>query len=262
MEVKGPNLVKGVRLDGLRVLGNPENFALHYFNEGADEIFFQDVVASLYQQNTLLDILKKVANNILIPITAGGGIKNIEDIENFLSAGADRVAINSAIVNDFSFFKKAVKKFGVSNIVVSIETIKIKNKYMISVKSGREFTGIELNYWLNKINSVAPVEIFLTSIDRDGTGKGYDLDLVEYLKKITNSLVLIGGASNLSDIANMLKKNNNINGLGLSSALHYDTLTYKKLKYDDAGNTEFLKYNVHLIYRYIIYSFIKCKNHT
>ena len=83
LEVKGPNLVKGVRLDGLRVLGNPESFALHYFKEGADEIFFQDVVASLYQQNTLLSILNKVAGNILIPITAGGGVKDIRDIENF-----------------------------------------------------------------------------------------------------------------------------------------------------------------------------------
>ena len=109
LEVKGPNLVKGIKLDGLRVLGNPENFALHYYKEGADEIFFQDVVASLYQQNTLLSILKKVANNILIPITAGGGVKSLNDIENFLNAGADRVSINSAVVSNFSFLKSPLK---------------------------------------------------------------------------------------------------------------------------------------------------------
>ena len=183
LEVKGPNLVKGIKLDGLRVLGNPENFALHYYKEGADEIFFQDVVASLYQQNTLLSILKKVANNILIPITAGGGVKSLNDIENFLNAGADRVSINSAVVSNFSFFKESIKKFGVSNIVVSVETVKVKNKYMVTINSGREFTGIELNDWIKKINSVAPVEIFLTSVDMDGTGKGYDKNMINYLVK-------------------------------------------------------------------------------
>ena len=261
LEVKGPNLVKGIKLDGLRVLGNPENFALHYFNEGADEIFFQDVVASLYQQNTLLSILKKVANNILIPITAGGGVKSLNDIENFLNAGADRVSINSAVVSNFSFFKESIKKFGVSNIVVSVETVKVKNKYMVTINSGREFTGIELNDWIKKINSVAPVEIFLTSVDMDGTGKGYDKNMINYLSGVRNSIVLIGGASNLKDIAEILKHNKQINGVGISSALHYDTISHKKLKFDDSGNTEFLKYNIHKPKNLVTFSLKKIKSY-
>ncbi len=261
LEVKGPNLVKGIKLDGLRVLGNPENFALHYFNEGADEIFFQDVVASLYQQNTLLSILKKVANNILIPITAGGGVKTLSDIQNFLNAGADRVSINSAIVSDFSFFKESIKKFGVSNIVVSVEAVKIKEKYMITIKSGREFTGIELNDWIKKINSVAPVEIFLTSVDMDGTGRGYDINMVSYLRNVKNSIVLVGGASNLREIAEIIKKNKYINGIGIGSALHYDTISHKKLKFDDTGNTEFLKHNIHKPKNLVTFSLKKIKSY-
>lgn len=245
LEVKGLNLVKGIRLDGLRVLGNPEEFANEYSKEGADEIYFQDVVASLYNQTTLYDILNKVSKKSFVPITAGGGVKNINDIELFLKSGADRVAINSSLFKNFSLLKNAILKFGIANIVVSIEVVNNNNNYIVTSNSGREYSGIKLADWIKKINSVALVEFFITCVDRDGTGKNFDEKLINELKKFKNSFIIIGGISNLNFLANSLKKNSFISGIGIASSLHYNKILKKKLKYDDYGNTQFLKFNVH-----------------
>ena len=245
LEVKGTNLVKGIRLDGLRVLGNPQEFANEYSKEGADEIYFQDIVASLYNQTTLHDILNKVSKKTFLPITAGGGVKNIGDIELFLKSGADRVAINSSLFKNFSFLKNAILKFGISNIVVSIEVVNDGNNYIVTFNSGREYSGIKLSNWIKKINSVALVEIFITCVDKDGTGNNLDEELISELKKFKNSFIVIGGVSNLNCLANTLKKNSFLSGIGIASSLHYDKIIKKKLIYDDYGNTQFLKFNIH-----------------
>ncbi len=124
LDIKGPNLVKGIHLEGLRVLGNPEDFAKYYYEQGADELIYQDVVASLYERNSLSDIITQTAKNIFIPLTVGGGIRTIEDITKALRAGADKVAINTAAVRNPDFIRQASKKFGSSTIVAAIECIK------------------------------------------------------------------------------------------------------------------------------------------
>ena len=123
LDIKGPNLVKGIHLEGLRVLGQPHDFARYYYENGADELFFQDVVASLYGRNSMSEIIQKTANEIFIPLTVGGGIRNIEDINNVLRCGADKVALNTAVIGNKDFVRQASEKFGSSTIVVAIEII-------------------------------------------------------------------------------------------------------------------------------------------
>jgi len=124
LDIKGPNLVKGVHLEGLRVLGRPEEFARHYYENGADELIYMDVVASLYGRNSLVDIVTRTAQQIFIPLTVGGGIRSVEDIRQVLRAGADKVAINTAAVRRPELITEAAHVFGSSTIVVSIEAIK------------------------------------------------------------------------------------------------------------------------------------------
>ena len=124
LDIKGPNLVKGIHLEGLRVLGKPEDFAKYYYEQGADELFYQDVVASLYERNSLKDIISRTAKEIFIPLTVGGGIRTIDDIRNVLRAGADKVCINTAAIKNPDFIRQASRVFGTSTIVISIEVIK------------------------------------------------------------------------------------------------------------------------------------------
>ena len=127
LDIKGSNLVKGIQLEGLRILGKPEEFARHYYEQGADELLYMDIVASLYGRNSLLDIISKTSKEIFIPLTVGGGLRTIEDISDALNAGADKVALNTAVINEPELIRKASRKFGSSIIVVSIEAKKIND---------------------------------------------------------------------------------------------------------------------------------------
>ena len=127
LDIKGSNLVKGIHLEGLRVLGSPEDFAMEYYKSGADELIYQDVVASLYQRNSLLDQISKINKKIFIPLIVGGGIRSINDIKKILKAGADKIVINTAAVKNPKFITDAARIFGSSTIVVAIEVIREKN---------------------------------------------------------------------------------------------------------------------------------------
>src|SRR5688500_18295799 len=143
LDIKGPNLVKGIHLEGLRVLGKPEVAAKFYYENGADELIFQDTVASLYERNSLHEIISRTAKEIFIPLTVGGGIRTIDDIRSVLRAGADKVAINTAAIKNPAFITEASRMFGSSTIVVAIEAIRQSNgSYLAYVDNGREFTGV------------------------------------------------------------------------------------------------------------------------
>ena len=243
LDIKGADLVKGIHLEGLRVLGSPELFAQYYYENGADEIFFQDVVASLFERNSLHQIISKTAQNIFIPITVGGGIRNLDDIGSVLRAGADKVSLNTAAIRNPSLIKEAVLYYGSSTIVVSIETIKQKNgEYLAFIDNGREHTGIEVLEWVKKIQDMGAGEIVLTSVDRDGTGEGFDIDLLKKVNKaVSVPLIVHGGASSLSNILEVI--NHGANAIALGSILHYETIgqlsdvhSYNK----EQGNRSFL----------------------
>ncbi|PSK94449.1 imidazole glycerol phosphate synthase subunit HisF [Taibaiella chishuiensis] len=225
LDIKGPNLVKGIHLEGLRVLGNPEDFAKYYYEQGADELIYQDVVASLFERNSLSDIITQTAKNIFIPLTVGGGIRTIEDITKVLRAGADKVAINTAAVRNPDFIRQASKKFGSSTIVAAIECIKQPDgKYLAFVDNGREETGIEALSWAQRVEELGAGEILLTSVDRDGTGLGYDVALTRMIAaQVSVPVIAHGGAGSINHFSDVVSEGK-ADAIAVASVIHYDAL--------------------------------------
>ncbi len=226
LDIKGPNLVKGIHLEGLRVLGKPENFAKYYYEHGADELIFQDVVASLYERNSLHEIISRTAKNMFIPLTVGGGLRNIEDIKQVLRSGADKVSLNTAVIRDPNFIKEASHKFGSSTIVVAIEAIKQPDgRYFAFIDNGREETGIEIVNWAKRVEELGAGEIMISSVDKEGTGEGFDIELI---KKISTAVcipvIAHGGASDLNNIKHAIM-DGGANALAIASIFHYAALT-------------------------------------
>jgi cyclase len=243
LDIKGPNLVKGIHLEGLRVLGKPSEFAKYYYNQGADEIIFMDVVASLYERNSLEEMISETAKSIFIPITVGGGIRTLADIKLMLRSGADKVCINTAAIRNPNFIKEASREFGSSTIVVAIEAIKNKeNSYYSFIDNGREFTGLEVKEWVMKAEELGCGEIIITSVDREGTGRGFDIDLISLIANAVSIPVIAhGGAGSKEDIESLLDSNI-VDSVALASILHYDAMGHlsHSVNQNLEGNFDFL----------------------
>lgn len=244
LDIKGPNLVKGIHLEGLRVLGKPEKFACYYYESGADELIYMDAVASLYGRNSLVDIIKKTSKEIFIPLTVGGGLRTLEDIRTVLRAGADKVSINTAAIKRPELIKEASKKFGSSTILVSIEAIrKMDGSYEAYTDNGRESTGLDVFEWALRLVELGVGEIMITSIDREGTGKGFDLELT---KKIAESVpvpvIVCGGAGTIRHIYDVIAEGS-ADAVSIASILHYNFVKQNKVEDDFSteGNIEYLK---------------------
>ena len=243
LDIKGPNLVKGIHLEGLRVLGKPADFAKYYYENGADELIFMDVVASLYERNSLHDIISETAKQKFIPITVGGGLRTISDIKEVLRVGADKVCLNTAVIKDPELIRKASRKFGSSTIVVAIEAIKEENgKYLAYTDNGREYTGVDVFEWAQKVDELGAGEIVITSVDREGTGQGFDLDLISKISKLVSIPVIAhGGAGKKQDVVDLIKQDS-ANAVMSSSLFHYHFIKENESKASSKeGNVEFLK---------------------
>jgi len=236
--------VKGIHLEGLRVLGVPEDFALHYYNNGADELIYQDCVASLYNRNSLLETVSRTAKSIFIPLTVGGGLRTLDDIYNVLRAGADKVSINTSAINNPDFIDSAANTFGSSTIVIAIEAIRQPDgKYMAYTDNGREYTGKEVLEWAKEAESRGAGEILLTSIDNEGTGNGFDNNLVELLMSSIHIPVIVhGGASNSNHISKIVN-DFQVDAVAIASMFHYSLIADDDFVSSSIqeGNTQFLK---------------------
>lgn len=245
LDIKGPNLVKGIHLEGLRVLGKPEVFAKYYYETGVDELFYQDVVASLYERNSLKEIITRTAKEIFIPLTVGGGIRTIDDITEVLRAGADKVSINTAAIKNPNFIKEASMKFGSSTIEVAIEAIKSRDgAYLAYVDNGREFTGVDVLSWAKKVEELGAGEIVLTSVDNEGTGNGFNLELTKMVSdSVSIPVIAHGGCGKVEHIKDVLF-NTNASAVAIASIIHYDFINqYQDLNvFKEEGNIEFLKF--------------------
>ena len=243
LDVKGPNLVKGIHLEGLRVLGNPNDFAKYYYKNGADELLYSDVVASLFERNSLAGVISSTAKEIFIPITVAGGIRTVEDIKNILRAGADKVSLNTAVIKNPDLIEKASRMFGSSTIVVTIEAIKESDgRYLAYTDNGREWTGIEVKEWAKKVESLGAGEIIITSVDKEGTGEGFDIDLTRMVSEVVSIPVIAhGGAGTPQDVVDVII-NGKADAVSLASILHYGVINKQNfVKQNDEGNVEFLK---------------------
>lgn len=249
LDIKGPNLIKGIHLEGLRVLGKPEFYAKHYYDSGVDELLYMDVVASLYKRNSLHAIIEQTAKQIFIPLTVGGGLRGVADIRGVLRAGADKVSLNTAVIGNPALISEASKIFGSSTIAVTIEAIRQpNNEYLAFTDNGREYTGKEVVSWAKTVEKLGAGEIILTSIDKEGTGAGFDLDLIKQVSsEVSIPVVACGGAGTMNDCAEAIISGG-ADAVAIASMFHYQAVEeYRKLFkneiYQKEGNTEFLQSN-------------------
>jgi cyclase len=244
LDIKGPNLVKGIHLECLRVLGRPEHFARYYYEHGADEIFYMDIVASLYDRNSLHEIISNTAKEIFVPLTVGGGMRSITDIREVLRAGADKVSINTAAIKNPQLIREASETFGSSTIVATIEAIRQSDgRYLAYTDCGRNYTGVEVFEWAQRLEELGAGEIMLTSVDHEGAGNNFDIELTRHVADaVAIPVIAHGGAGALEHIHDVIV-DGHADAVALSSIVHYDYIRFHKdlSGYEDEGNIEFLK---------------------
>ena len=237
LDIKGPNLIKGIHLEGLRVLGDPHDFAEKYYKEGIDEIVYIDIVASLYGRSKLTEIVKNAAKDVFVPMTVGGGIRSIDDVRDLLRAGADKVAISTAAVENPNLIRDVSRIFGSQCMVLSLEAKKQSDSvWEVYTNSGRERTNINAIDWAKQAEELGAGEILLTSIDAEGTRKGFDLDLIKSITSVVNIPVIASGgmgkSQDLIDAVNI----GGVKAVAMADILHYErdsVLGIKKAMYQN-----------------------------
>ena len=230
LDINNEFVVKGKFLEGLRKVGKPNELALKYYDQGIDEIIFLDAVASLYDRNSLLNILSKACKEVFIPITIGGGIKSISDIENLLETGADKVAINSVIFDNPKLITEAVKRFGSQAIVGSLVCRKHRYSWEAFRDNAKHRTNKNVIEWAKILEDLGVGEIMISSIDSDGLMKGFDLELVKSITGIIKiPIIASGGAGNSNHIASVIN-DSKCDAVAVGSLLHYELESVEQIK--------------------------------
>ena len=231
LDIKGPNLIKGIHLEGLRVIGDPQEHAKKYYEQGADELIYIDIVASLYGRSKLPEIVSRTAENVFVPLTVGGGIRNIEDVRELLRAGADKVAINTAAVQRPSLINEVSRRFGSQCIVLSIEAKKQSDTmWEVYTDSGREKTGIDVVDWAKEGVEQGAGEILLTSIDYEGTRKGFDIDLIKKITDAVNIPVIASGGMGSEEHIRFAIEEGGADAIAMADILHYERSTINLIR--------------------------------
>lgn len=231
LDIKGTNLIKGIRLEGLRVIGNPQEYAIKYYREGADELVYMDIVASLYGRNNLSEIISRAAENVFIPITVGGGIRSVEDARLILRSGADKVAINTAAVARPELISEMAHRFGSQAMVLSIEAKQVASgKWEVYTDNGRERTGVDVIEWAQRGVGLGAGEILLTSVDREGTRKGFDLDLIRQVSQAVSVPVIASGGMGSTDDFIAAAREGLADAVAMADVLHYNRLSLNEIR--------------------------------
>lgn len=229
LDVKGTRVVKGIFYEGWRDMGDPLEMVKKYYADGVDEILYLDIFASLTQRGLRLDVIKNLAQNIYVPLTVGGGIRSIDDMNAALRAGADKVAINTYAVFHPSIIRSAAQKFGTQCVVVSIEAKKRCHGYEAYVDHGRNITGVDVISWAKRAEELGAGEIILSSVDRDGAYVGFDCELIKAVSDEVSVPIIAGsGASNMEDIENAIHAG--ADAVAVASLLHYNKTSVHEIK--------------------------------
>jgi len=230
LDVKDGRVVKGVNFVGLKDAGDPVEAAIRYNEEGADELTFLDITATHEGRKPIVDIVKKVAKEVFIPLTVGGGISELDDIYDLLNVGCDKVSVNSAAVKNPKFINEASKRFGSQCIVVAIDVKKVsKNKWNVFIKGGREDTGIDAIEWAREVVDRGAGEILLTSMDADGTKKGFDIEITKKISEMVNVPVIAsGGAGKMEHFKEVFE--NSADAALAASIFHFKEIDILDLK--------------------------------
>ena len=230
LDVKDGNVVKGIHFLGLKEVGNPVSLAKKYYLDGADELVFLDISANVEKRKTMVEVVKKVAKEIFIPFTVGGGIQTVEDVRAMLMAGADKVSLNSAAIRNPSLIKEASERFGNQCVVLAVDAKKRMDNtgWNVYIEGGRKDTGIDCMEWIQKGVSLGAGEILLTSMDVDGTKDGFDIELYKAVSKIVNVPVIAsGGCGKMEDFEDALQ----VSDAALAASIfHYDETSVRNVK--------------------------------
>jgi cyclase len=222
LDIKGPNLIKGIHLEGLRVIGSPGEHALRYYLQGVDELIYMDCVASLYGRNHLGSIVSAAAENIFVPMTVGGGIRTVEDATQLLRAGADKVAVNTAAVANPKLISEIAHRFGSQCMVLSIEAKQVApERWEVYTDNGRERTGLDVVDWVKKGVSMGAGEVLLTSVDREGTRKGFDISLVRAVTSAVSVPVIASGGMGVPEDLLEVVSAGKADAVAMADILHY-----------------------------------------
>lgn len=235
LDVKGPNLVKGVQLEGLRKIGDPNLFAKKYYDQGIDEIIYIDIVASLYERNSLLDIVRRTTQDVFIPLTVGGGIRSVENVRDMLRAGADKVAVNTAAIKRPELVSEISTKFGSQCMVLSIEAKRVgENKWEAYYDNGREKTGIDAVEWARRGYKLGAGEILVTSVDQEGTAKGFDINLIKAVSAtVPIPVIASGGMGCTADLVAAVNIGD-ADAVAMAHVLHYGKMTVMDVRSEAA----------------------------
>ncbi|MDP2450439.1 MAG: imidazole glycerol phosphate synthase cyclase subunit [Polaromonas sp.] len=222
LDIKGPNLIKGIHLEGLRVIGSPGEHALRYYLQGIDELIYMDCVASLYGRNHLGSIVSAAAKDIFVPMTVGGGIRSVEDATQILRAGADKVAINTAAVSNPQLVTEIARRFGSQCMVLSVEAKQVGHeRWEVYTDNGRERTGLDVVEWVKRGVTLGAGEVLLTSVDREGTRKGFDISLVRAVAaEVSVPLIASGGMGKPEDLVDVVREGG-ADAVAMADILHY-----------------------------------------
>ena len=231
LDIKGPNLIKGIHLEGLRVVGDPQEYARRYYEAGADELVYMDIVASLYGRNSLTEIIKRAAEDIFIPMTVGGGVRSIEDAKQLLRAGADKVAVNTAAIGRPELITEISRRFGSQCMVLSIEAKRVgEGKWEAYTDNGRERTGLDVVEWARKGCELGAGEIMLTSVDQEGTRKGFDINLVRAVAcAVPIPVIASGGMGTLEHMVEVVNQGK-ADAVAMADVLHYRRLEMSQIR--------------------------------
>ena len=230
LDVDRGRVVKGINFVDLIDAGDPVEQAKIYSESGADEITFLDITATHEKRNPMIDIIEKTAYQCFVPLTVGGGVRGISDMDKFLSVGADKVSINSAAINNPNLINEGAKKFGNQCIVVAIDAKKVKNAWNVFINGGRINTNLDAITWAKEVEDLGAGEILLTSMDRDGTKAGFDLDLTEKISESVNIPVIASGGVGTQIILLMVLKKGKASALLAASVFHFGKFSVNEVK--------------------------------
>lgn len=231
LDIKGPNLIKGINLEGLRVIGDPQTYARKYYEDGADELLYVDVVASLYGRNSLHDIVRRSVQDVFIPLTVTGGIRSVDDVREMLRSGADKVGINTAATKRPELIREVARKFGSQCMVLSIEAKQVApGRWEAYTDNGREPTGLDVVEWAQRGVELGAGEILLTSIDHEGTRHGFETTLIRAVATaVPVPVIASGGMGKLVDAVTVVK-NGCADAVAMADILHYNRATLANIR--------------------------------
>ena len=230
LDVKNEFVIKGIHLEGLRKIGNPNELAKKYYDEGIDEIIFMDGVASLYERNNLFHIIEKACREVFIPITIGGGIRSLNDIGLALKAGADKIALNTQAIKTPEIITEASQIYGSQCIIGSIEAKQKNNSWEAYCDNGREPTGKDVVEWALELEKLGAGELMITSVDQEGTKKGFDKELIKKISSLVSIPVIVSGGAGRVEHIKELTLETEVSGIAIASLIHYKLAEIKQIK--------------------------------